>query len=133
MTPDVSIQGRMDQVKTRPGQGEVALRVARNVRQIRLRRGWSVARLAKECGDRGAEYLSQSSLYNIEREVIGLQEQKRRARLISIDELFVLAAAFNVSVDQLLGRVTCNACKGSPPQGFACLSCGAEVAAGAES
>lgn len=99
--------------------------LARNLRQLRQARGWSIARLAKECEAVGAAHLTESSLGNIER---GQDPNAVRApRLVTAGELFVFAELFNVPIDVLVGHAPCAGCNDEPPPGFTCNSCGVSV------
>jgi transcriptional regulator with XRE-family HTH domain len=102
---------------------EVSDRVARRVRALRQQRGWSVRQLADECAKHDAPQLTVASLGNIERGQDA--DAKRRAREVTVDELYALAAVFGVAPDALAGPDgQCEVCDGSPPAGFMCLSCG---------
>jgi transcriptional regulator with XRE-family HTH domain len=63
--------------------------------------------------------------YPIKRSVIANIESGRRAE-ISLDHLAVAAAALGVDAATLLRHVTapCPNCKGEPPAGFTCNTCG---------
>lgn len=68
--------------------------IAASVRKYRQMRGWSVRELSEKCSELGATTLTQASLTNIER---GLTAREGRgSRAVTVDELFVLAAALGV-------------------------------------
>lgn len=97
--------------------------IASQIRRYRLAKNWSVRQLAEECARLGAPQLTASSLTNIER---GQDENaKRPGRRVLVEELDVIQRALAVRLMDL--HLTCTACDGSPPPGFACLSCGERV------
>lgn len=63
--------------------------------------------------------------YPIKRSVIANLESGRRAE-VSIDHVAIAARALGVDVSALVRRVTdpCPNCKGEPPAGFTCNTCG---------
>jgi transcriptional regulator with XRE-family HTH domain len=68
--------------------------IATQIRKHRLRKGWSVRRLAEECERLGMPTLTEASLGNIER---GQREDaKRTQRRVLVEELAVLARALGV-------------------------------------
>jgi transcriptional regulator with XRE-family HTH domain len=68
--------------------------IAAQIRKHRLRKGWSVRRLAEECERLGMPTLTEASLGNIER---GQREDAKRAqRRVLVEELAVLARALGV-------------------------------------
>jgi transcriptional regulator with XRE-family HTH domain len=69
--------------------------VAHRVQQLRKRRGWSVARLAKECAKVGADQLTANVLTN-------LLSRRQRRRDLTLEEVGALAAAFDVTPARLL-------------------------------
>lgn len=65
--------------------------------------------------------------YPVARTVIANLESGRRAE-VSIDHVFVAAQALNTTVAALLAEpVVCPTCKGAPPLGFICGTCGGEA------
>ncbi len=97
--------------------------VANGIRTLRRSRGWSRDHLAERCARLGYPALTAPALANIE---TGRRDARgRRRRDVTVDELFVFAEAFGTPVDALLTEAACERCCGSPPTGFACLSCGA--------
>lgn len=62
--------------------------VARRVREIRDKRGWSAQKLAEKCAEAGAEHLDRDVLANLE---------TGRRRNVSIDEVLVLALVLDVA------------------------------------
>lgn len=63
--------------------------------------------------------------YPVKRSVIANLESGRRAE-VSIDHVTIAAKALGVDVSALVRRVTdpCPHCKGEPPAGFTCNTCG---------
>jgi transcriptional regulator with XRE-family HTH domain len=76
--------------------------VARRVREVRRRRGWSAARLAEQCARVGAPHLTESVIANIESG--RPDEQGRRRREVSVDEVIALALALEIAPVVLLVR-----------------------------
>ena len=63
--------------------------------------------------------------YPVARTVIANLENGRRVE-VSIDHVVIAAQALDTTVMALLNEpVVCPQCKGEPPAGFACLTCGA--------
>jgi transcriptional regulator with XRE-family HTH domain len=89
------------------GQRAVA---AANIRRLRLARAWSQQHLAKLMGIRDGSVVSRI-------------ETSSSSRRLTADDLDKLAAAFGVTVKELL--TGCQTCGGNPQPGFACLACGA--------
>lgn len=104
--------------------GERSQNVARNVRALRKAKGWSIARLAEACAERSDQAATWYSLSNIERGAL-LGEGTRKPRLVSVDDLFLLAEVLGVGVEALAGRPSCASCQDVPPEGFTCNACGA--------
>jgi transcriptional regulator with XRE-family HTH domain len=74
--------------------------VARRVREVRKQRGWTAERLAAECARVGAPHLTASVIANIES---GRRDQQgRRRRDVTVDELLHLAGALDVDLSHLL-------------------------------
>jgi transcriptional regulator with XRE-family HTH domain len=95
---------------TRSGRltAEQSAIIGRNVRTLRCRAGWTLARLASLFG----------------RSVSGVCRMELGERGFSGPEVEQLAAIFGVTVEDLLPPGCLN-CDGQPPRGFACLACGA--------
>jgi transcriptional regulator with XRE-family HTH domain len=73
--------------------------VAARVRQVRNKRGMTVADLAARCAGLGAPQLTAQALYKLE----GQRESAtRRPRPVTVDELLALAVALNVAPVHLL-------------------------------
>ena len=98
--------------------------VGRNVRALRVARGWSVRRLSEECATVGATQITHSSIANLERDQAGTAGRKPRE--VTVDELYAFARVLGVSADRLVHGPRCEACDDMPPAGFACLACGAK-------
>lgn len=90
--------------------------IGANVRALRQAHGWSQRHLATLLGW-GPD---PSSICRLEKEA-----RDGRRRNITVPELERLADIFEVAVWQLKAR--CIVCDGSPPAGFACLTCGARA------
>lgn len=107
--------------------GRRSQNVARNLRALRKAKGWSIARLAEACAERSDQAATWYSLSNIERGAL-LGEGTRKPRLVSVDDLFLLAEVLGVSVEALAGQPACDSCRDVPPEGFTCNTCGARDA-----
>src|SRR3954471_5112113 len=75
--------------------------VGARVRELRRARGWTTDQLAARCAELGAPELTNQVLFNIE--AGRPDKEKRRRRLIAVEELLVLAQALDVSPADLLG------------------------------
>ena len=73
--------------------------VAARVREVRGKRGMTVADLAARCAELGAPGLTAQALYKLEGQ---RDPAKRRPRPVSVDELLTLAVALNVAPVHLL-------------------------------
>ena len=93
---------------------DVSRRLVGVVRDIRTRRGWSAAELARRVTDAG---------FPVTREV--LTNTETRSQYVTVDLLVGLAAAFNMKPSELLESDFCRQCGGEPPVGFECTICGA--------
>jgi transcriptional regulator with XRE-family HTH domain len=80
---------------------ETSDNVARRVQAFRKHRGWSAARLADECAKAGFPQLTASVIANIESG--RRDEQGRRRRHVTVEELVAFAVAFQTSPVVLLG------------------------------
>jgi transcriptional regulator with XRE-family HTH domain len=69
------------------------------VREVRQRRGLTVEDCAAECAKEGAPELTRLALYKIEG---SRAAASRKARRLSVDELFILAKVLNVAPVHLL-------------------------------
>ncbi len=74
--------------------------VANRVQQLRKRQLLSASRLAEACAATGSPQLTENVIANIESG--RRDEQGRRRRDVSVDELVAFARALDVSVDSLL-------------------------------
>ncbi len=88
----------------------------RRLRRERQARDWTIREAARKCGMAPA--------------TVGRAEAGRD---IALSNALALAALYGVTLDWLLAGTACEACDGVPPDGFACLSCGAGAAAEAAS
>jgi transcriptional regulator with XRE-family HTH domain len=74
--------------------------VGRRVREVRERRGLSVQDLSERCAEKAGYELSAQALYNLEN---GRRDKdKRRRRLVTVEELLALSAALDVAPVHLL-------------------------------
>lgn len=74
--------------------------VARRIKEVRLKRGLKAQDLAKRCAERGMPHLSAATLSNIE---TGRRDDEgRRRRNITVDELLVLADALDIAPVHLM-------------------------------
>lgn len=93
--------------------------VRENVRALRKARGWSAQRLAEAL----AVYGDRCGLSS--RAVLANWEVGRREG-VTVDDLACLAIVLDVDPPWSLTEVPrCATCRGVPPPGYACLSCGA--------
>ena len=99
--------------------------VARRIIAERKRQGLTRKDLVDACRSVGDPEFTCAMLVNIESGRPG--ENGKRRRDITIDELAVLAAALAIPESRLLGADGCITCQDTPPQGFACLTCGKET------
>ena len=83
------------------------------VNALRKSRGWSMQRLAGEVTRIGRP-ITRTSLNDL---------STRPEARCPADLLFALADVFGIAVDEFLDPI-CDTCKGQPPAGFACNSCG---------
>ena len=58
------------------------------------------------------------------RQVLAGQERGGVVDRMSVDQAVALTRIFNVSLDQLCREPLCEQCKGIPPVGYTCNSCG---------
>jgi transcriptional regulator with XRE-family HTH domain len=73
---------------------------AKRVREVRRKRGLTVAQLAERCAVRGMPGLTEQALYNLE---AGRADKRgRRRRAVTVDELLVLGLALDVAPVHLL-------------------------------
>jgi transcriptional regulator with XRE-family HTH domain len=74
--------------------------VARRVKELRRRKGWSARRLAEACSATGSQQLSESVIANIESG--RRDEHGRRRKDVTVDEAVGLARALDVPLIHLL-------------------------------
>ena len=108
---------------TEPRRDNVSLTVANNITVLRRQLGWRLSDVSDRTSKAG-KCVGISTLSRIENARDG-----HRTVVVSVDDLVALAAAFEVSPEELLTerQVSCTACLDSPPKGFACRTCGAEA------
>ncbi|MGW1071525.1 helix-turn-helix domain-containing protein [Streptomyces sp. NPDC002537] len=98
--------------------GPVGDIVRRNVRRLRAERRLTTERLA--------EHLRQHTGRSIP--ASGITRLEGGQRRVDVDDLVALATVLGVTPAQLLEPPTdCAACRGTPPPGFACRTCGAKA------
>lgn len=75
--------------------------VGQRIKELRKRRGWSLADLARACAEKaGADQLTENVIENIEHGRKG--RDGRRRRMVTVDELLVFADALDVAPIHLL-------------------------------
>lgn len=90
-----------------------------NVRRLRQARGWTQVEAAQRFAEIHGEHWSNASWSQAE------QSGGSRQRAWSVDELVSMARLFGVPVAALLpDPPACPQCKGAPPAGFTCNTCG---------
>jgi transcriptional regulator with XRE-family HTH domain len=100
----------------------VSRAVGANVRALRTMRGWSQRTLAKNTQLTGKP-VGFSTICRMEK----ASASGAPPVAIYVDDVVSLAAALNVTVQQLITPPNCLACMDSPPPGFTCRTCGAEA------
>lgn len=107
---------------TEPRRDRVSIAVALNITRLRQARGWHLRDLSDRTAKAGKR-VGISSLSRIE----NARDGHKAHTAVSVDDLVVLAAAFEVPVEQLLTewKPNCAVCMDNPPAGFACRTCGA--------
>ena len=88
--------------------------VGANIRTLRLRKGWTQAKLGELMG-----WPTTATVCAAE----GHRDGRQRG--FTAGEVQQLAGIFGISSWQLTAR--CTNCGGHPPAGFACLTCGARL------
>jgi transcriptional regulator with XRE-family HTH domain len=74
--------------------------VAGRVREVRRKRGLTVAQLAERCAELGMPGLTEQAIYNLE--AGRADKQGRRRRAVTVDELLALSLALDVAPVHLL-------------------------------
>ncbi|WP_181785386.1 helix-turn-helix domain-containing protein [Streptomyces phytophilus] len=105
-------------------QKRAAENVSRNIRRLRLARGWR----QEDAGQRLGAVLGEtwSAAVWSAAEQVGKPRQKPWTAV----ELVAMAALFGVTVGDLLTAPACRMCSGAPPAGFTCNACGARAVGG---
>ena len=70
--------------------------VAERVREVRKRRGWTMAQLAERCAAIGAPQITENALENLE------YGRRGTRRAVTVDDLFALAVALDIAPVHLL-------------------------------
>jgi transcriptional regulator with XRE-family HTH domain len=97
----------------------VARCMSANVRRLRRARGWTQVEAAQRFAQIHGEHWSNASWSQAE------QSDGSRQRAWTVDELVSMARLFGVPVSQFLPEMpACPRCKGEPPTGFTCNTCG---------
>jgi transcriptional regulator with XRE-family HTH domain len=78
------------------------------LRRAREARQWSLREAGGKCG------LNASTIMRVE-----------AGRDTEFSSAIILPRLYGLSMDALLAESSCDVCDGMPPDGFACLSCGA--------
>lgn len=89
-------------------QQSVPPRFGRRLQREREARHWSLREAAEKAGVAAATIM-----------------RAEQGRDVALSNAIAFAAAYGVSMDALLAGSACEVCDGMPPDGFACLSCGA--------
>lgn len=98
--------------------GPVGEALRHNIRRIREGRRITYVELSERLGNVGRPI-----------PVLGLRRIERGERRVDVDDLAALATALSVTPAQLLEEPTeCGTCRGTPPLGFTCGTCGAQAA-----
>lgn len=98
----------------------VSRTVGANVAALRKMRGWSQRALARQTETTG-KAVGFSTIRRMEKAA----RPDEDAVAIYIDDVVSLAAALDVTVQQLITPPKCHACMDQPPPGFACRTCNA--------
>jgi hypothetical protein len=106
------VSGRRRRVDEIPAEQSAV--VGANIRVLRLRRGWTQAKLG--------ELMSWPTTATV---CAAEGHRDGRQRGFTAGEVQQLAGIFGISSRQLTMR--CANCGGHPPAGFACLTCGARL------
>jgi transcriptional regulator with XRE-family HTH domain len=86
-----------------------------NIRRLRDAQHLTTTQLAEKLGQAGRPLLPN-----------GVTKVEKGTRRVDVDDLVAFATALGVAPGQLLASFECAVCEGSPPDGFACRTCGAE-------
>lgn len=93
--------------------------ISRNVRRMRLARGWTQAETARRFSEITGQPQSVASWS------AGEQVGKARQRQWLANDVAALALLFDVPVGDLFEpQPPCRSCNGEPPAGFTCNACG---------
>lgn len=105
---------------TEARRDHISLAVAHNITVFRRTRRWTLRQVSDRCAQAGKR-VAISRLSRIENAADGSATLE-----ISIDNVVALAAAFNVTIEELLTpwEPKCTACLDTPPPGFSCTACG---------
>ena len=99
---------------------DVARFMSANVRRLRRSRGWTQVEATQRFAEIHGEHWSNATWSQAER------SGGSRQRVWTVDELVSMARLFRVPVSQFLPETpSCEQCKGEPPVGFTCNTCGA--------
>ena len=83
----------------------------RRLQREREARHWSLREAAEKCGLAAASTIMRAE----------------RGSDVALSSAIALAAMYGVPLSALLAESSCGQCDGTPPAGFACLSCGAKA------
>src|SRR5690348_15947450 len=87
--------------------------ISANIRRLREQRKMTWVELSERMGVLGHPILP-----------LGLRRIVAGERRVDVDELVALGAVFSVEPWSLTNPPSCAQCKGKPPEGFSCMSCG---------
>ncbi|WP_262015647.1 helix-turn-helix domain-containing protein [Micromonospora sp. Mcm103] len=95
--------------------GPLAANVAASIRRIRTQRRMTYTEMVKRLTDIGHPL-----------PILALRRIERGERRVDVDELVAIARVLDAEPWNLTEPARCDACLGSPPPGYRCLSCGKE-------
>lgn len=102
----------------RYGVGAITDSCIRAMRVLRERRGWSALHLSRLVEEQQSVAMSRAVITNLE---------NGRRRDMSVEQLVALVHVFDSTLEYFLGigGTACGKCGDAPPEGYACLTCGA--------
>jgi hypothetical protein len=117
-TTDLEAKEQSGDGSHRYAVGAVTDSCIRAMRVLRERRGWSALHLSRLVEEQAGVYLPRSVITNLE---------NGRRRDMSVEQLVALVQVFDSTLGYFLGLgdTACGKCNDAPPEGYACLTCGA--------
>lgn len=103
----------------RTAPSDLTVAVIAKMRYLRMARGITAQELERLMAERAGVVMTRAVIANME---------TGRRRDVTVDQLVGLAKVFDTTIGFLLGMGghECNRCEGTPPAGYACLSCGTQ-------